>query len=72
MTWNVEKSAELYGIEKWGNPYFTTNKDGNIQVQLPSSKNSIDLFKLTEDLVERGLRAPILVRFPDIMKERVH
>jgi arginine decarboxylase len=30
--WNAEKSAELYGINNWGNGYFRVNQNGNVFV----------------------------------------
>jgi arginine decarboxylase len=32
---------------------------------------SVDLFELTQDLLDRGIRVPIMIRFPDIIKARV-
>ena len=73
QNWSNEKSAELYGINEWGAGYFKINAKGNISI-CPNPKNSpgVDLKELTEDLLERGIRAPILIRFPDIVKERIN
>jgi arginine decarboxylase len=32
---------------------------------------SVDLHELTQDLLDRGIRVPIMIRFPDIIKSRV-
>lgn len=71
-TWDVRKSAQLYGINYWGSQYFSVNEKGNVEVS-PSGKEGakVDLFQLTNDLVERGIRTPILIRFPDIVKSRI-
>lgn len=71
--WSPEKSAELYGINTWGSGYFKINSNGNVQVTPHGASNgaSIDLYELTQDLLERGIRVPIMVRFPDIIKARV-
>lgn len=70
--WTPEKSAELYGINNWGNGYFRTNSNGNISVT-PMGANgpSVDLYELTQDLLDRGIRVPIMIRFPDIIRSRV-
>lgn len=70
--WTVEDSAELYGINFWGQPFFKINDSGNIEVS-PSkdSKSKVDLFELTEELLERGMRAPLLLRFEDIVDTRI-
>ena len=31
--WSVQDSAELYGLERWGNPYFSINLRGHVSVQ---------------------------------------
>lgn len=71
--WSVEKSAALYGINNWGNGYFRINENGNVSVT-PKGENgpSLDLHELTQDLQDRGIRIPIMIRFPDILNERVH
>ena len=71
-SWNVDKSKNLYGISQWGNGYFDINKEGNILV-CPRGihKEQVDLLELTKDLRERGIRCPVLIRFPDITKERI-
>jgi arginine decarboxylase len=71
--WTTEDSASLYGIDAWGEGFFTTNAEGNIQVKPSSDKAgpSIDLYELTQDLMDRGIRAPIMIRFPDIISSRI-
>jgi arginine decarboxylase len=71
-TWNPEKSAELYGINNWGSGYFRVNAQGRVQVT-PSGATgpSVDLYELTQDLLDRGIRVPIMIRFPDIIRSRV-
>jgi len=74
VNWDVEKSKKLYGIEKWGSPFFNFNNKGHVTVSEnyeKKPKDNIDLLELVEDLEKRGLNLPVLVRFPDILKERV-
>ncbi len=70
--WNSEKSAALYGINNWGAGYFRVNNSGHVMIT-PEGMNgkTLDLFELTQDLLDRGIRVPIMVRFPDIIKSRV-
>lgn len=72
MSWSGDKSRELYSIDDWGKGYFRINEKGHIEVH-PSENNetSLDLYSLTEDLRERGIRLPILIRFTDIVKARI-
>jgi arginine decarboxylase len=74
MTWTIEDSKKLYAIDRWGEPFFHVNDKGNMAVKtdLKSCEDqSIDLLELTKDLQERGVRLPILVRFPDILHSRI-
>lgn len=70
--WTTEDSAKLYNINNWGNGYFRINNNGNVSVTPMGAEGpSVDLFELTQDLQERGIRVPIMVRFPDIIRARV-
>ncbi len=70
--WSVEKSAKVYGINNWGNGYFKINQNGNVSVNPKGDKGpNVDLYELTQELQDRGIRIPIMIRFPDIIRERV-
>ena len=70
--WTVEKSAELYQIRGWGEPYFTVNANGCVEVRPdPSKDRGIDLYALAQDLKARGLGLPLLIRFSDILRDRI-
>ena len=70
--WSVEKSSELYKIKLWGDKYFFINDEGNISVKPTSGEAlSIDIFKLIKELESRNLKSPIVIRFDDILKDRL-
>jgi arginine decarboxylase len=70
--WTVEKSAELYQIRGWGEPYFGVNERGCVEVRPdPSQQKTIDLYALAQDLKARGLDLPLLIRFSDILSDRI-
>ena len=71
--WSPEKSAELYGVNSWGNGYFRVNAQGNVSITPNGQADGphVDLHELTQDLLDRGIRVPIMIRFPDILKARV-
>lgn len=71
MSWSVEKSAELYGINSWGGGYFHINQAGNVEVTAFKGKPGLDLYRLIQDLRDRGVRPPILIRIPNIVQTRV-
>ncbi len=70
--WTAADSAELYSIRNWGLSYFSINDQGNMTVT-PSGegKGAIDLKELVDELVRRGISAPLLIRFNDILRSRV-
>ncbi len=70
--WKVQDAYETYGVRHWGKGYFGINEEGNVTVH--PSKNplaGIDLKKLIDQLQERGIQLPILLRFTDILRHRV-
>ena len=70
--WSVAKSRELYQVHGWGAPYFGINEAGHVEVRPdPDQDRGIDLHDLTEQLSERGLELPLLIRFPDILRHRI-
>ncbi len=70
--WTVADSAKLYGIHNWGNGYFATNSDGHVAVHpTQDPARGIDLKKLVDELRERDIAVPVLIRFTDILQHRV-
>jgi arginine decarboxylase len=69
--WSLQKSQELYRIGSWGEGYFDINTSGNVSVRPSRNGANIDLFELSRTLVQRGIEAPILVRFDGIIRDRV-
>ncbi|MDN0074253.1 arginine decarboxylase [Crenobacter sp. SG2303] len=72
MAWTVADSRSLYGIRHWGSGYFDVGDDGRVTVK-PNTReaHTIDLFELAHTLGDKGLDLPLLVRFPDILQDRV-
>jgi arginine decarboxylase len=70
--WTIKDAVELYNVNGWGRDFFTINEAGNIEVT-PAGPNAgrIDLKELVDDLLERGLKVPLLIRFSDILRTRV-
>jgi arginine decarboxylase len=71
-TWTVEDSAALYRVSGWGEPYFSIGPSGDVIVT-PSGDGgpSINLHTLVRDLQTRGLSLPLLIRFSDILGDRI-
>jgi arginine decarboxylase len=70
--WSVADSAELYGLTRWGEPYFSVNARGHISVQPRGERGgSLDLMELVQELEGRNLGLPLLIRFDDILEDRL-
>lgn len=69
--WKVEDSAELYNIKGWGRQYFTINERGHVAVTPKEGYASVDLKDVMDELQLRDITAPVLLRFPDILDNRV-
>jgi arginine decarboxylase len=70
--WTIEESAEVYSIGNWGDGFFSINKAGRVSVKPdPDLPVELDLFEIAQTLKEKNLSLPVLVRFTDILKNRV-
>jgi arginine decarboxylase len=72
LTTAIEQTVETYGIENWGAGYFDVNRKGNLIVRpAEGDPRSADLKEIIEDLAGRGITAPILLRFPQLVAAQV-
>jgi arginine decarboxylase len=70
--WTIEDSEELYRINGWGDPYFSINEAGHVTVSPQGDRGgSLDLFELVNALKQRNLGLPLLIRFSDILEDRI-
>ena len=69
--WTTNDSAELYGIEHWGRDFLRIAPNGNLLLAPQERGRGLDLKALVDDLQRRGIDLPILVRFPDMVADRV-
>jgi len=71
-TWTTRQSAQTYAIDNWGQGYFSINADGHVSVKPSSDKDvELDLYEIAQSLNDKKLSLPVLVRFTDILKDRV-
>lgn len=69
--WRIEDSAELYNINGWGIGYFSINDKGNVTVTPKADGAAVDLKELVDELMLSDVSTPMLVRFPDILDNRI-
>jgi arginine decarboxylase len=71
-SWRIQDSVELYNIANWGRGYFDINEKGHMEVMPRGSTGTrIDLKELVDELVRRGIELPMLLRFSDILRDRI-
>ena len=69
--WRIEDSAELYNINGWGRNYFSINEKGHVIVTPRAGHASVDLREVMDELKIKDISAPVLLRFPDILDNRI-
>ena len=69
--WTIEDSKELYNIKGWGASYFGINEAGHVYVTPCKDNNQLDLCEIMDELVLRDVTPPVLLRFPDILDNRI-
>ena len=69
--WRIEDSEELYNINGWGRNYFSINEKGHVVVTPRKNCASVDLKEGLDELQVRDICAPVLLRFPDILDNRI-
>lgn len=73
-SWDIQQARELYNIVQWGDGFFDIDENGEVVVY-PDGKRQdppIALSKLIVEIRQAGLTVPILIRFTDILRERIN
>lgn len=73
-SWDVSKSAELYGIHNWGAGYFDISQDGNVAITAssgPDRQISIPIIDIIKGIRERGLDLPVLLRIENLLDHQI-
>ncbi|WP_428609418.1 biosynthetic arginine decarboxylase [Sedimenticola sp.] len=61
-----------YGIHRWGDGFFGINEQGHVVARpIRDGDVEIDLYRLAHEVKKTGLSWPVLLRFTDILHERV-
>ena len=68
--WSIDKARQTYNIAHWSSGYFDINDAGHL-VAKPDRQHGIDLYELAQEIKAQGLSLPVLVRFSDILSDRV-
>lgn len=71
QNWSIKDSRNTYNIEKWGDGYFDICDKGNLCITPQRNGIKIDANELSRQLIDSGLTFPILIRFLDIIQNRI-
>ena len=70
--WTVERALAHYNVEGWGQNYFTINAAGHLCITPYGQPGPvIDIMEVIEDVQEKGLGFPLVIRFQDVLRSRV-
>ncbi|MFH2201911.1 MAG: biosynthetic arginine decarboxylase [Elusimicrobiota bacterium] len=70
--WGIKDSAKLYNLKGWGQEYFKINNRGHLCFKSErKSRRSVDIKTVVDDITARGVQLPVLIRFQDIVRDRV-
>lgn len=72
--WSVDQARQTYCLEHWGEAYVDVNSQGHVLVRpyRDESQAEIDLKKLVDEIEAQEIALPVLVRFQDILKDRIN
>ena len=73
MSWSVQQARETYAIEYWSDGYFDIDEGGEVVVhpRRAAARGSLSLPEIARAARQEGLSLPLLVRFNDILQDRV-
>ena len=73
MSWTIDDARELYNIAQWGAGYFDINEAGELIARPDPDRPQyvVRLPQLAAEMEARGMTMPLLVRFNDILHDRI-
>ncbi len=70
--WKIQDAIETYGVNYWGKGYFSINDSGHVVIHpYKDPQQGLDLKNLVDQLLDRGIQLPLLLRFSDVLRHRV-
>lgn len=70
-TWSPAQSEEFFGFKRWGSGHFAVDDDGFVTVQPLVDDRTIRIMDVIQESVGMGLKAPLVIRFQDLLRHRV-
>lgn len=69
--WSPAKALDLYGFNRWGAGHFSVDPKGRVRVHPLADENVISIIDVVAEAKHKGLNAPLLIRFQDLLRHRV-
>ncbi len=69
--WSAAQSEEQYGFKRWGSGHFGVDPEGFVNVQPLADGRSIRIMDVIHESLGMGLKAPMVIRFQDLLRHRV-
>ena len=70
-SWSAAQSEDHYGFKRWGQGHFGVDPEGFVNVQPLVDGRSIRIMDVVDESVGMGLKAPMVIRFQDLLRYRV-
>ena len=71
-SWNIAAARHTYAVPHWSDGYVDVNDAGEIVMRPHGAKGpTLSLPQIVRQARDEGLRLPLLVRFPDILADRL-
>ncbi|HYG06142.1 MAG TPA: arginine decarboxylase [Stenotrophomonas sp.] len=72
MTWSIDQARKTYSIPHWADGYFDVDAAGHVVVRPTGAEGpAVSLPEVVDAARASGAKLPLLVRFPDILGQRL-
>jgi arginine decarboxylase len=69
--WSAAKSEEHYGFKRWGSGHLAVDDEGFVTVQPLTDGRGIRVLDVINEARGMNLKAPMVIRFQDLLRHRV-
>jgi arginine decarboxylase len=69
--WSAARSEEHYGFKRWGSGHYSVDSGGFVNVHPQGDDRRIRVLDVVNEALGMGLKAPMVIRFQDLLRHRV-
>ncbi|NTS78830.1 biosynthetic arginine decarboxylase [Catenovulum sp. SM1970] len=71
--WSLGQASKMYGVDHWGNDYFSIDQSGNVVVKNPQqgAEHPVPIMDIVQGMQDRDLQMPVLLRIENILDESI-